>query len=315
MANQADLGRLEHVELREAWTNEARDFTPWLAKDDNIALLADAIGTSLDVVSQEKDVGPYRADILCKDESGHWVLIENQLERTDHIHLGQLITYAAGLDAVTIVWVARRFTDEHRAALDWLNEITPERMGFFGIEIELWRIGNSKTAPKFNVVSRPNDWTKPDGTARRHLSNSPTEETYLEYWRSFGELIDSRGGAYRPVKPRAQHWYGDLGLGRTGFHLSPVALKKDGIIRMDFVLTGADAKSQFQQLLEQKDTIEAEAETELLWHERPNFQRSKVELASKGDPNDRDQWPEQHKWLYDKLQLFHRLFADRIKNL
>jgi hypothetical protein len=110
---------------------------------------------------QEASVGPFRADILCKDNStGKLVLVENQLERTDHMHLGQLMTYAAGLSVVTVVWVAARFTDEHWAALDWLNEITAEDINFFGLEVELWRIGDSAPAPKFNVVSQPNDWSR-----------------------------------------------------------------------------------------------------------------------------------------------------------
>src|SRR5437016_7933967 len=123
-AGQA-LARLTRVELREIFATEAGDFTPWLAQADNLKLLADAIGLDLECEAQEKWVGPYRADILCKDLSTqNWVLIENQIEKTDHTHLGQLLTYAAGLDAVTIVWIAQKFTEEHRAALDWLNEHT-----------------------------------------------------------------------------------------------------------------------------------------------------------------------------------------------
>lgn len=123
------LGRLEKVDLRIVWTHEANHFTPWLAQENNLALLGDTIGLDLELSSREQSVGPYRADIVCKDTiTDSWVLIENQLERTDHTHLGQLLTYAAGLDAVTIVWIAPRITDEHRAALDWLNEVTDERI-------------------------------------------------------------------------------------------------------------------------------------------------------------------------------------------
>ena len=155
------LGRLEQVELREAWSSESRDFTPWLAQEENLKLLGEAIGIELDLESQEKDVGPFRANILCKDTAtDEWVLIENQLDRTDHSHLGQLLTYAAGLNAVTIVWIAERFTEEHRATLDWLNERTDEKINLFGLEIELWRIGDSPIAPKFNIISQPNDWSR-----------------------------------------------------------------------------------------------------------------------------------------------------------
>ena len=131
-----DLKKIEKVEIRNIWENEGTEFTPWLAKEENIELLGSAIGIDLVVEAQEKVVGPFRADILCKDEAnGNWVLIENQLEKTDHKHLGQLLTYATGLNAVTIIWVAAKFNEEHRAALDWLNKITGEDYNFFGVQI------------------------------------------------------------------------------------------------------------------------------------------------------------------------------------
>lgn len=149
MSTKSTLDRLKRVELRDVWESEPSDFTPWLAEEANLQLLSDTIGIELELEGQEQNVGPFRADIVCKDTTdGSLVLIENQLEKTDHTHLGQLMTYAAGLDAVSIVWIAERFTEEHRAALDWLNENTNEKIGFFGLEIELWRIGNSPIAPK-----------------------------------------------------------------------------------------------------------------------------------------------------------------------
>jgi hypothetical protein len=161
MMSKQDLGRLPKAELREAWSSEASDFTPWLAQEENLSLLGEAIGIELELDSQEKEVGPFRADILCKDTAtGNWVLIENQLERTDHSHLGQLLTYAAGLNAVTVVWIAAHFTEEHRATLDWLNERTDEKINLFGLEVELWRIGDSPIAPKFNIISQPNNWSR-----------------------------------------------------------------------------------------------------------------------------------------------------------
>ncbi len=150
------LSRLERVDLSEVWKSEPASFTPWLA--ENLAILGETLGMDLVLEAREKKVGPYRADIVCKDTADNsWVLIENQLEVTDHTHLGQILTYAAGLNAVTIAWIARRFTDEHRAALDWLNENSTENLQFFGLEIEVWRIGDSPYAPKFNIVAKPND--------------------------------------------------------------------------------------------------------------------------------------------------------------
>ena len=132
-----NLGRLEKItDLREVWKTEDKDFTPWLANEQNLGLLGETIHMDLELEAVEKYVGPFRADILCRntDDNSH-VLVENQVERTDHTHLGQLMTYAAGLDTVSIVWIAREFTDEHRAALDWLNEITGDKFNFFGLEI------------------------------------------------------------------------------------------------------------------------------------------------------------------------------------
>jgi hypothetical protein len=157
----AQLGRLIWGDVRQIWMHEEKDFTPWLAREENLSLLGQTLALNLALEAQEKYVGTFRADILAKDvNSGQWVLIENQLERTDHGHLGQLITYASGLKAVTVIWIAERFADEHRAALDWLNEITSNSIHFFGIELELWRIGDSPLAPKFNVISKPNSWAK-----------------------------------------------------------------------------------------------------------------------------------------------------------
>ena len=187
------LGRLERVELRVAWTSESGDFTPWLAQDENLKLLGNTIDLDLELEAQEKSVGPFRADILCKETTnGAWVLIENQLERTDHTHLGQLLTYAAGLEAVNIVWIAERFTEEHRATLDWLNEISDERFNFFGLEVELWRISDSPLAPKFNIVSKPNDWTKKISGAATHFRSaevSERQQLWLEYWTEFHEYL------------------------------------------------------------------------------------------------------------------------------
>ena len=167
--------------------------------------------------STEKDVGPFRADILCKDTAtGDWVLIENQIERTDHTHLGQLLTYAAGLKAVTVVWIAEQFNEQHRAASDWLNEITGEPFSFFGLEIELWRIAGSPIAPKFNAVCKVNDWKKPPPPP----SGDPTEIKLLqqEYWANLRSLLLERKSVVKPQKPLPQHWT-NFGVGKSYFGL------------------------------------------------------------------------------------------------
>src|SRR5690349_7935524 len=205
------LGRLSRVDLRNIWLSEATDFTPWLAREENLSVLAETLGLDLELEAQERSVGPFRADILCKDiGSNAWVLIENQLERTNHGHLGQLLTYASGLDAVTIVWIAAQFTEEHRSTLDWLNKITDDSFRFFGLEVELWRIGDSPAAPKFNIVSKPNDWSHSVAQAARAIDETELSETRIlqrNYWAALNKVFDAMGGAISGnKKPQPQAW-------------------------------------------------------------------------------------------------------------
>lgn len=198
---------MEKVDLREVWVNEPGDFTPWLGKEENIALLGTAIGIELEVQKQEAEVGPYRADILRKETDGdRTVLVENQLEWTDHTHLGQILTYAAALDTPIIIWVAQNFTEQHRAVLDWLNEKTDGKVSFFGVEVELWKIGNSLPAPKFNVVSKPNDWSNRIKQEKVKADLTKTGQLRMEYWATFIELIKSSGSALQCKEPKASTW-------------------------------------------------------------------------------------------------------------
>lgn len=185
----SDLGRLEEVPVRDVWHNEAAEFTPWLARPENLDLLSSALGLELAVESTESAVGPFRADLVCRDAaSDHLVLIENQLERTDHTHLGQLLTYAAGLDAVSVVWISPELLEEHRAALDWLNRMTVPGLRFFGVEVELWRIGDSLSAPRFNLVSRPNEWSRSVRPVNGYDASSAVQ--YREFWQELAQAAD-----------------------------------------------------------------------------------------------------------------------------
>ena len=156
-----NLKQLTPVDLNEVWETEPHHFTPWLAQEENLTLLGKTLGMELELEAQEMNVGDFRADLLCKNtEDDSWVLIENQLEQTDHKHVGQLLTYAAGLDASTVIWIAKTFRSEHCAMLDWQNRITDERYRFFGVEMKVWQIEDSARAVQFDVVSSPNNWTR-----------------------------------------------------------------------------------------------------------------------------------------------------------
>lgn len=176
------LGRLFSVPLTEVWEHEERDFSPWLASDSGLRQLAEAIGIRLTHVELERRVGPFRADIFGRREDGSPVIVENQIAKADHKHLGQLITYAAGIKAATIVWIAASLGDEHIAAIDWLNDSTPEGIDFFGVEVSLLKVDQSRPAPFFHVAARPNWW-------RKQRSSSP----------SYGSEVERSGNARKFV--------------------------------------------------------------------------------------------------------------------
>jgi hypothetical protein len=201
------LGRIESVDLRSIWTSEDRHFTPWLAQPENLETLGETLGIELELEAQEKYVGPFRADLLCKNTADDsWILIENQIEKTDHKHLGQLLTYAAGLEAITIVWISAQFCEEHRAALDWLNQKTDESVRFFGLEVELWKIGDSPAAPRFKVISQPNDWANTVRHAATGLMERPSEILRVKYWTAFRSYLQENKSHLKPQKPAANHW-------------------------------------------------------------------------------------------------------------
>ncbi len=311
-----NLGTLHRVPLREVWNSESADFTPWLAQDENLKLLGDALGLDLTLEATEQQVGPFRADIVAKDTTdGSFVLVENQLERTDHSHLGQLLTYAAGLSTVTIVWIAERFTDEHRAALDWLNEVTAQDIGFFGLEIELWRIGNSPAAPKFNIVSQPNDWVKTVTKARSEGSLSDTQQLQLEFWTAFKEYLLEQRSPLKVLKPAAQSWT-SVPLGRSNFYVEAVIRSKESVVTVQLDMYGSDAKGFFRRLLQDKARIESAIGQPLAWNDRPDRKTSAIALDRHGiDLSDRSRWPEIFVWFHAKLDLFEKTFRPIVKSL
>lgn len=314
------LGRLTKVDLRDIWAGEATAFTPWLAREENLAVLAETLGLELELEAQEKSVGPFRADILCKEVgTNSWVLIENQLEKTDHCHLGQLLTYASGLEAVTIVWIAARFTEEHRSTLDWLNKITDETFRFFGLEVELWRIGDSPAAPKFNVVSKPNNWSRSVAHAARAIDETELSEVRLmqrEYWAGLHQALNRQQG---PVggnrKPQPQSWM-TYPIGRSGFVVGASMVRPKKQIRADIYISNEDAKAYFYLLRDQKDAIEAELGFPLFWDELPDGRDTRISVSLEDvDPESRSDWPRQHDWLAARLNDLHRVFANRVRAL
>ncbi|MBF0383455.1 MAG: DUF4268 domain-containing protein [Magnetococcales bacterium] len=313
------LGQLQRVELRTIWQTEDCDFTPWLAQEENLAILGKTIGIDeLEHEATEKEVGPFRADILCKAFGDQFVLIENQLEQTDHKHLGQLLTYAAGLNAATIVWIASPFTDEHRATLDWLNEVTNDDLHFFGLEIELWRIGDSVPAPKFNIISKPNDWTKSVSKGAKSISEkdlSETKKRNYEYWLQFFAILENTNSPVKPRKARPQHWT-YFGIGRSGFQLGATINTQAKKIGVELYITADESTAYFNLLMEEKENIENRLGVSILWQELPTRQACRLRILRENcDPTNQNAWPEYQAWMKDNLEKLNSIFRPLVSDL
>lgn len=311
-----NFGKLEKVDLRQLWKGEASEFTPWLALEENIAELGEAIAMELEVQEQEFKVGVFRADILCKDVvNDHFVLIENQLERTDHTHLGQLMTYAAGLDAVTIIWIAKTFAEEHRAALDWLNSITDDSINFFGIEMEAYKIGDSLPAPSFNIVAKPNDWTRSVKVSASSGKITDTKQFQLDYWEAMKVFFEGSKTILKYPKPSPQHW-ANFSLGRSNYWMSAICSVRDNFIRIDINIAGDNAKEKFNIL---KDKYESDSKIifgdEFIWDELPNAKQSIIYYKKFIDVKNRSLWNDQHDWFRSNLEKIDNYFRPKIKEL
>lgn len=317
------LGRILSVDVRTIWTNEASDFTPWLAEAENLKLLGEALHLGdLTLQTTERSVGDFSADIVAVDEGGIEVLIENQLEPTDHRHLGQVLTYLAGLnkEEASIVWVTTRFREEHRAAVDWLNRQTSDGFDFFGVEIEVIRIGDSQPAPRFNVVAMPNDWAKQARQVVRRATSDALSETgslYQEYWANLRQAVEQTAGAGRFPKAWPRHWL-PFAIGRSGFNLSAVLLRAEKQIRFELYMhqNNMPPKLAYRELETAKVEIETAYGGPLDWQELPESRASRIAVYLKEtDIVDRADWERQHIWIMKQIKLFRTVFASRIKAL
>lgn len=319
--NNQSLGRLQSVDLRTIWASEPAGFTPWLAELENLAVLSETLGLDLELVTVEKEVGSFRADIVCRDiGTEDLVLIENQLEQTDHDHLGKLLTYAAGLQpgmqTITVVWLADSFREEHRAVLDWLNEITDQDARFFGLEIELWQIGDSPAAPKFNIVSMPNDWLRSVAQATRpELS----ERALLrkEYWSGLHDRLNALGGAVHGNRTPGHRRWMAYSVGRSGFSIVAAINMREKFIRVELYIKGDDAR-EYHDLLElEKDEIEQKLGYQLEWGDQLPTSRDRriSHYLHNTDPKDESDWPRQHEWLAKHLNKMHHAFKQQARDL
>ena len=321
------ISTIESVDLRTVWPEEGQHFTPWLAQSDNLARLGEALGLTLEPHGTEQAVGGFSADILCRRLDGgsdddSWVVIENQYGRTNHDHLGKLLTYTAGLNARTVVWIAEEFRDEHRAALDLLNASTTGEYAYFGVEIELLKIDGSRPAPRFNIVVQPNDWAKTT-KARTDAGDelSATQQMQLEFWTGFSELMESESlvACGRP-RPWAYMGHG-TGIPRIevlsvfSTWNTPLNSMSIGELRVQMKFSGRSAQALFEQLSASSDDIERESDQKYDWHDETGNVRPRVFVQRDAKLEDRDQWAAYQAWLQAEVERMFRVLVPKVREI
>jgi len=305
-----ELARLSEVDLRKIWAHEERDFSSWLAKKENLDLLSEELGIELELIRREAPVGAFEADILAEEiGSRRKVLIENQLSITDHQHLGKLITYASGLDAAIIIWIVGQVREEHKRAIEWLNEHTDQEIGFFLVQMKVYQIGNSPYAPKFHVVVQPNDWAK---TVKRSFGSARSSQTKLlqyEYWVSFNEYAQNKTG-FRLRKPRAQNYY-DISFGYSDAHIALIINQTKKQLSVELYIPSNS--ELYQCLYAQRNEIENALGQTLDWQPLHGKKASRIKALMPGDITNKEEWQKYHKWMLDTAEKFKAIFSSKIE--
>ena len=268
------IGKLKEVDIRELWKHEQYDFSEWLSKKENIENLNEILGLTLVDISKETYVGTYRCDLFAKDETtGIKVIIENQLEISNHDHLGKIITYASGLDAKVVVWIVKEAREEHRSAIEWLNNNTNSNVNFFLIEIHAYKIGNSDPAPMFQVVEQPNDFIKNNKSSNRDESMNKSQFQRIEFWNQFNNVLMEKGKPFNIRKATTEHWY-NVAIGTSDAYIKITLVNKYSLIGIELYI--ADNKELFDKLYIRKDKIEEELGFQLDWRRLDNSKISRI---------------------------------------
>lgn len=306
-----ELGKLVAVDPRSVWQHEAHDFTPWLL--EHADALADALGIDMELTANEHPVGGFALDLIGKDLTNDCVLIvENQLAITDHLHLGQILTYAAGTDAATIVWTATSFREEHRQALDWLNNLTGDGARFFGVEIGAVRIGDSPIAPLFTLRAQPNDWhAQLSAVAKSTAQDSGKGQLYRQFWGLLLERVHKDRPTWTRAKiPAAANWMTmPSPIKGTVFGVN---FTQNQQIRTELYIDSGDGEDNariFEALQKHKDEIEQQFGGSMSWEPMPNRRACRIAVYSSGDVTQSDSYEDYIEWFIEVGTRFRAALA------
>lgn len=300
------LGKLEKVDVRKVWEHEARDFSAWLVKPENLERLSEQIGIDIEPTGTEIGVGRFRIDILAEEpRTGHKIIIENQLEATNHDHLGKVITYAAGLDAKYLIWIVKDVLPEHLKAVEWLNEHLDDEIRCFLIKIEVWQIGDSRLAPRFEVISVKNDWAATLKSTSVVGDVSATKLRQLEYWQNLCVYIRSKDVQIKLHTPASKNWL-NFSMGNSISHIVLTVNTQNQ--RLGCELYISNDKVLFSYLNDNYEQIKTELGEDFSWFEGKVASGLGI-YKTVPDVFDETKQSEYFEWMYSKVLLFKKVFS------
>lgn len=311
-----EFGDISQESVRNYWADEAQDFTPWLADSidaDEPSKLEDTIQLDLTLRGTEQNVGRYNLDILAEAEDGRTVVIENQLESSDHNHLGKCLAYASGVDADVVVWICPEFTDEHSDAFQWLNNHTEEGIDLFALRLEVWRIGDSAPAVRFTAVEEPSEWKD---QVRQSSDLSESQKLYQNFWTDFRDTILAAETPLRARKPKSSNWYNNP-IGRSDMKIQFKASIRENTLAAQLVID--DNPEAFEALRDDAEAIQSQIQGDLQWHpveESPESStRTRITVTRDADFESEERWSEHHEWLLERGTELHDAFHRRVSEL
>ena len=307
-----DIGKFKDVDVRKIWKHEQYNFSAWLAEAENLEYLNDILGLTLTDIKTEDYVGPYRCDIVAKDETTNdVVIIENQLEPTNHDHLGKIITYAAGLNAKYIVWIVKEAREEHRAAIEWLNNNSSQNINFFLIEIHVYQIGDSLPAPMFKVIEEPNDFIKRDKSSSKDGELNRSQSERLVFWDQFNQFIIEHGKPFNVRKATKDHWY-DIPIGSSDAHITITLVNKENRVGVEIYIS--DNKDMFDDLFSYKEEIETEFGAKFDWQRLDDRKASRIKYYINGlNFDNHSNYKELDEQILDAVMKMRKTFKKYIK--
>jgi hypothetical protein len=304
------ISRLTKVPLRDLWRHEAHGFTKWLA--DNLDFLSETLGFQVTFDEREVAAGSFSADIRAEDPQGNYVIIENQLERTDHDHLGKLITYMSNLDAKTAIWITSEPRPEHEAAVHWLNETLPADTAFYLIKLDAYRIGDSDPAPHFTVVAGPSPETKQIGEQKKELAERHVQR--MEFWRLLIDRMKTELPPYKNLSPGKENWVGTT-LGKGGLNYNFVIRMDDARVELYIDLGEMESnKSIYDSLFERKEQIEKAFGNKLEWQRLDDKRACRIYFPIQKGLMQVDEWQDTQSKMIEAMKQLHKVMQLELKS-